>query len=251
MASRKKRSRSPSLPRLRVVPVTMLACFLLLISKTVDIVNGSHDLSQLIVTGEAIAEEATEEAKKDDHGEEEVLEDEQEMAMVDGDAPPAAATIEEEVEEEPKREFSQIELDILQSLSERREELEDWSEEVEMKEKLLEATEKRINEKVNQMKELQEEVNGLLEKYGTEEDTKIRSLVKIYENMKPKDAAQIFNELDMPILLLVIDKMSERKSAPVLAQMDPIKAKEVTTELAELRKLHAVPRRISINPNAN
>ncbi len=47
---------------------------------------------------------------------------------------------------------------------------------------------------------------GLLAQYNDKEDSKIRSLVKIYENMKAKDAARIFNEMEMPILLEVIDK---------------------------------------------
>ncbi|MFN7401895.1 MAG: MotE family protein, partial [Alphaproteobacteria bacterium] len=67
----------------------------------------------------------------------------------------------------------------------------------------------------------------------------IRGLVKIYEAMKPLDAAAIFNEMEMPILLEVIDKMSERKVAPVLAGMNPKRARDVTQELAEMRKVRA------------
>lgn len=143
---------------------------------------------------------------------------------------------------EQKKEFSQIELDILQSLSERREELEKRAQEMDLKEKLLEATELRINDKISEIRGLKVEVEKLLEAYNKEETSKIQSLVKIYENMKPKDAAQIFNQLDMPILLEVIAKMSERKAAPILAQMDPIKAKELTVDLARLLELRKVPR---------
>ena len=50
--------------------------------------------------------------------------------------------------------------------------------------------------------------------------------------MKPKAAAAIFDELELPILLEVIDQMSERRVAPILADMNPIKAKEVTADLA-------------------
>jgi flagellar motility protein MotE (MotC chaperone) len=41
----------------------------------------------------------------------------------------------------------------------------------------------------------------------------------------------------MPVLLMVVDRMSERKVAPVLAAMSPTKAKDVTVQLAEQRKL--------------
>ena len=53
-----------------------------------------------------------------------------------------------------------------------------------------------------------------------------RGLVKLYESMKPRDAAAIFNELDMPVLLQVLDRMKEAKAAPVLAAMQPDKARQ-------------------------
>ena len=146
---------------------------------------------------------------------------------------------------ERKHDYSNIELDILQSLAQRRDKLEERSKEVDLKEKLLEATEMRINDKVSEIKSLKVEVQKLLDEYNTKEKAKVQGLVKIYENMKPKDAAQIFNELEMPILLEVVDQMSARKVAPVLANMDPMRAKDVTRELSEYRKLREIPKNIS------
>ena len=77
----------------------------------------------------------------------------------------------------------------------------------------------------------------MIEQRDEKQEAQLRSLVKIYENMKPKEAARIFEGLDMTILLEVIDRMKERKSAPILARMDPDKAKEVTVELADRHKL--------------
>jgi flagellar motility protein MotE (MotC chaperone) len=54
----------------------------------------------------------------------------------------------------------------------------------------------------------------------------------MYENMKPKDAAAIFNELDMPVLLGVAKAMNPRKMAPILARMTPLKAKALTDGIA-------------------
>ena len=48
--------------------------------------------------------------------------------------------------------------------------------------------------------------------------------------MKPRDAAAIFNDLDMPVLLQVLDRMKEAKAAPILAAMQPDRAREATTE---------------------
>ena len=65
--------------------------------------------------------------------------------------------------------------------------------------------------------------------------------MKIYEAMKPKEAARIVEKLDMPVLLDVVERMKERKASAVLAKMDPAKAKSVTLELAQRRDL-PVPR---------
>ena len=61
--------------------------------------------------------------------------------------------------------------------------------------------------------------------------------MKIYENMKPKDAARIFEALDMDTLLLVAERMNERKLAPVMAQLNSERAKEITVELTRAGQL--------------
>jgi flagellar motility protein MotE (MotC chaperone) len=53
--------------------------------------------------------------------------------------------------------------------------------------------------------------------------------------MRPRDAATIFNDLEMPVLLQVVDRMKEAKAAPVLAAMQPDKARDLTAKLAQLR----------------
>ncbi len=233
----KRESVRPS--RFRLLPLTMIMATLMLSVKVNDIYVGSLKVREIIEFRKAYAEEAAAENEEDAQEEAEAEEgkgpEDIEMASLEEEPMPEAGG-------EPRREFSQVELDILQSLAQRREELEDRDNELDLKEKLLEATELRINDKLDEMKRLEEEVSLLLEDYNKQEQSQIKSLVKIYENMKPKDAAQIFNELDMPILLEVIDQMSERKAAPILAQMSPIKAKEVTADLAEMRKLNPVPR---------
>ncbi len=146
------------------------------------------------------------------------------------------STIEDLKAKESVPRFTQNEIDLLENLSKRRDELDQREKDLDIKSKVLDATEKRINDKLSEMKTLQTELSKVVSQYNEKQDTQIKSLVKIYENMKPGDAANIFNEMDMPILLEVIDKMSERKVAPVLAAMDPRKARDVTQELAAMRK---------------
>ncbi len=147
-------------------------------------------------------------------------------------APPAAAA--SGVDEAA---LSPNELDVLQKLAVRREELEARERELDRREANLKAAALKIDEKIGQLKSLQTEVDSLLKKYNQQEDEKMRSLVRIYENMKPKEAARIFEQLDMPILLDVIERMKEQKFAPILAEMDVRKASALSAEMAQRRQL--------------
>ena len=133
--------------------------------------------------------------------------------------------------------MTQTELDVLQKLQERRGQIDGREKDVERREALLKAAEDQIDRKVAELKSLQHTIEGLLRQYNDQEDNKMRSLVKIYENMKPKEAAKIFEQLDMEILLEVVERMKEQKVAPILAEMDPAKARTVTAELAQRRQM--------------
>ena len=133
--------------------------------------------------------------------------------------------------------LTDTEIDLLQKLAERRSEIERQAEELEERRLLLTAAEHRVDQKVEELKALQVMIQELLVQHDEKEEARFDSLVKIYESMKPKDAARIFEELDMVVLLDVIERMKERKTAPILAQMNPERAKEITLELAQRREL--------------
>lgn len=133
--------------------------------------------------------------------------------------------------------YSQADVDVLQKLAQRRTELENWASDLAMREQLLKATEGKVEDRVSELKTVQTSIKGLLKQYDQEQENKLKSLVKVYETMKPKDAARIFEELDMDVLLDVVERMKETKLSPILAAMNPDKAKTVTVELAQRRKM--------------
>jgi len=138
-------------------------------------------------------------------------------------------------------EMTDEEIELLQSLAKRREELEQRARDIDEREVLLKAAEQRIDQKITELEQLQATIEDLLVQHDEQDEAQMQSLVKIYESMKPKDAARIFEELDMEVLLEVVERMKERKTAPILAQMNPERAKEVTLELAQRREL-PIPR---------
>ncbi|MBK1697726.1 MotE family protein [Rhodovibrio salinarum] len=133
--------------------------------------------------------------------------------------------------------MTEAEIELLQQLAKRREKLDQRAETLERRERLVQAAEKRLNEKVSEMERLRKEIEALLVKYDEQETKQLTRLVNIYEKMKPDDAARIFENLDKDVLLKVVERMNERKTAPILAEMRPDKAQELTLELAEREDL--------------
>ena len=128
--------------------------------------------------------------------------------------------------------FSEEELLVLQSLAKRREELELRERELGMKIATINAAEMQIDIKLKKLRELEEEIKRLVGLYDENERDKLNSLVRIYSNMKPKDAARIFNDLDMDILIKVFSQMKDSSAAGIMALMEPARANALTVELA-------------------
>ena len=133
---------------------------------------------------------------------------------------------------EPGRFVSPGERAVLERLHDRSKELDVRSREIEMRENLLKAAEKRVEAKVTELKNIESRVNSAIDSRDKAERARFKSLVSMYENMKSKDAARIFDRLDLKILVEVSTQMNPRKMSEILAQMSPDAAERLTVELA-------------------
>lgn len=155
-------------------------------------------------------------------------------------ATPAGDIAEKEAEEGERTtdfpvEFTPAEVAVLQALSIRRDELEKFEKDLGERERLLNATEGRLDKRIEELQVLHDSIETLVRQYNEQEAAELLSVVKIYETMKPKNAAKILGEIEMRVLLGIMESMKERKSAPILSAMEPERAREVTTELARKR----------------
>jgi flagellar motility protein MotE (MotC chaperone) len=124
---------------------------------------------------------------------------------------------------------------VLLELRDRRKELDAREATLTSRESMLAAAETKLSERVGELQTLQKKLESLDASHRQQEDVAWMGLVKVYETMKPRDAAAIFNDLGMSVLLSVVDRMKEAKAAAILAAMIPDKARDVTTQLALLR----------------
>src|SRR5437899_737730 len=153
-----------------------------------------------------------------------------------GAAPPAVTTPAGTSPTPPERPVSPAERAILERLSERRNELEGRSRDLDMRESLLKAAEKQLETRINELRELESRVNTAMQNKADSEASRFKNLVTMYDNMKAKDAAKIFDRLDMRVLLEVASQSNPRRMSDILAQMTPEAAERLTIELANRAK---------------
>jgi flagellar motility protein MotE (MotC chaperone) len=141
-----------------------------------------------------------------------------------------------------ERPMSASERALLERLGERRDELDARMRELEMREKLLETVEKKVEGKAGELRQNEEKLAEANEKKNPAEAQGMKNLVVMYESMKPKDAARIFDRLSIDVLLPVVQKMNPRKMSEVLAAMSPEAAEKLTVAIASRASGVAEPR---------
>lgn len=133
--------------------------------------------------------------------------------------------------------FTRAEIDLLANLAQRRDQIEQRAREIDLRESLLAAAEKRLDDRIAEIKKLEGSIKQIVQQYDKQEEQNLQGLVKVYENMKPKDAARIFEKLDPNVLLGVVERMKEAKLATLLAEMNPTTAQELTVRLATRKQI--------------
>jgi flagellar motility protein MotE (MotC chaperone) len=207
-----------NIARILFVPLLVLVALLAMYTRSSHVVAAveSGALDQLLQPAQAIAEDSKPAPS----------------------SPEAVAAAKDKAEEKPAEQpLTDEDVQILQQLAARRAELDKRAAAIEQREALLQAAEQKVEAKIAELQTMRADLEKLLAQGNKERTEQLKSLVKIYENMKPKQAAAIFEQLDLKILLTVVEEMKEAKAAPVLAAMNPTKAKVVTTELMKRKDL--------------
>jgi flagellar motility protein MotE (MotC chaperone) len=168
--------------------------------------------------------------KKEDKPKEEKLKEEAAKPPV---APPevtkAEGTVVTPAQGQP---VSASERAILERLQSRRQELEARAREIDIRESLLKAAEKRIEAKVQEMKAAESRISAVTEQKNEADAAHFKGIITMYENMKPKDAAKVFDRLEMPVLFEIASQINPRKMSDIMGLMSTEAAERLTTEMA-------------------
>ena len=229
---------------IRVIPVVLVAIFCLAVLKIAGLViDGSYVFDYRPGTpGKSWAQETfnfpggklqesnditgSTAAKKDEGG----AKDSHGKPIVA--APEVAKPAEAAPVAEPIPQISASERAILERLQTRRQELEARAREIDIRESLLKAAEKRIESRVDELKGVEAGIKTATGQKGEADVARFKGIITMYEVMKPKDAAKIFDRLEMPVLFEIASQIAPRKMSDILGLMQPEAAERLTVELA-------------------
>jgi flagellar motility protein MotE (MotC chaperone) len=121
---------------------------------------------------------------------------------------------------------------ILERLQQRRQELDSRARELDIRESLIQGAEKRMDARLTELKDTENRIKVETQQKDDADAARLKGLITMYESMKPRDAAKIFNGLDSTVLLQVASQMNPRTMAEILAQMSAEVAQRLTVELA-------------------
>src|SRR4029077_16950607 len=129
---------------------------------------------------------------------------------------------------------------LLERLQARRQELDARARELDLRESMLKAAEKKL-ETQTPVEKAEEAGGGSkagpaggagVQRKEEPENARFKGVITMYETMKPKEAAKIFDRLDIKVLIDVASQIKPQIMAAILAQMSPEAAERLTIELA-------------------
>jgi flagellar motility protein MotE (MotC chaperone) len=148
-------------------------------------------------------------------------------------AAPEVAKAETTVHADPPQPgVSASERAILERLQARRQELEARAREIDIRESLLKAAEKRAEGRVEELKGIESRISTATTQKAEAESARFKGIITMYESMKPKDAAKVFDRLEMPVLFEIASQIAPRKMSDILGLMSPEVAERLTVEMA-------------------
>lgn len=224
----------------RILPLVGVAAAGVL---AVNALSGARGLPDLVSGAKAFAEEAAKpgkgaKAEKAETSESAVAPNASAAstdaaARLPPPAKPAAICAPTAAELAKEAGLSPAELQVLQSLGARRGQLDQRESDLNTQLALMAAAEAKLDAKLKALNGLKSDIQGLMGQANAKEQAEVDRMVKVFEGMKPKDAAPRMTLLDDSVRLPIAAKMKERALSAILAQMAPVEAKKLTESLAK------------------
>ena len=147
-------------------------------------------------------------------------------------AAPSRSSDADAAQPDPATAVSPAERAVLERLQARRQEIETRAREIDIRESLVKTAEQKLEGKLQELKATEARITAVESQKAKAEAARLKDLVTMYENMKPKDAAKVFDRLDIAVLYQIASQIAPRKLSDIVGQMQPENAERLTVEIA-------------------
>ena len=139
-------------------------------------------------------------------------------------ADPAAAPTGVDVKAVPVDAKKIDDADYLFKLAERKKQLDQREEDLNKLAAQLEKQQAEVLENLKKLEDTRTRISTVLEERIKADDTKVETLVQMYSNMKPSQAAKVFESLDEDLVIEILGRMKKKSAADILNLIKPEKA---------------------------
>ncbi|WP_413585397.1 MotE family protein [Bdellovibrio sp. HCB274] len=165
-------------------------------------------------------------------------------AMAQSAPAPAAPVAEEKAAAEAAPEVKSVslsndEIDHLTKLTDRKKELDAREEELNRQEAELQAQKVELNKRLKELEDMRGKISSMLEDRVKADDQKVDTLVQMYTNMKPPQAAKVFETMDEDLVVEILGRMKKKNAADIMNLLKPEKAQIISEKYAGYKRAPA------------
>ncbi|MFT8419470.1 MAG: hypothetical protein ABF636_11675 [Acetobacter sp.] len=140
---------------------------------------------------------------------------------------------------DPDPEVSKAEADLVKDILARQSTIEGEQQQLDQQKHVLNAARAVLDQKMNTLDASMATLEQKQAAHREVMDAETDRLVRIYEDMPPKEAAAVFNIMDIHVLIAVASKMNTRKVSAIMGNMSPERVNLISQFMAGVRSFHA------------
>lgn len=125
--------------------------------------------------------------------------------------------------------------DYMFKLAERKKQLDQKEEDLNKLAAEIAKQKEEIEDKLKKLDETRQKISSALEEKIKLDDGKVETLVQMYTNMKPQQAAKVFENLDEDLVIEILGRMKKKSAADILNLIKPEKAQIFAERFAGYR----------------
>jgi flagellar motility protein MotE (MotC chaperone) len=132
--------------------------------------------------------------------------------------------------------FTEEEMSHFNKLNDRKKELDLREAELNALEEELHKQKSEVETRIAKLEQIREDVAKVLKDRVEVDQQRVSTLVEFYQNMKPKQAADIFAKLNEDLAIEVLGKMKKKTAADILNLLEPAKARALSEKFTGYKR---------------